>query len=382
MATDPADRRQTTRFLLLYALAVAGGAIAYVPFLTILLPIQVTGMAGDRDVTWLAYATFAGALAASAANIFFGWLSDRSAVRRPWIIGGLLWSCALLVGFAYITDVVWLIAWLVLWQMGLNMMLSALGAWAGDTIPDRQKGLLGGLLAFAPAAGALSASLITLPDLADAQGRLWLVAMLVAACVLPAVLAGAPRPFPELMRDEPAPEEEPTRRPANMVVRMWLARLLIQISEAALFAFLYFWFRSVDPAMTDANVARIFSVILVASVPLALLTGHLADRPHGVVEFADQRDCGLCGVRNRGLDLPVAPYRTNAAHPSQGKKPRARPRHFQPDQHQPVAGDAVARHRPRSRLRVFRVVHRARRLRRDGGLTDRISLPPDLAACN
>ena len=105
-----------------------------------------------------------------------------------------------------------------------------------------------------------------------------LVAMLVAACVLPAVLAGAPRPFPELMRDEPAPEEEPTRRPANMVVRMWLARLLIQISEAALFAFLYFWFRSVDPAMTDANVARIFSVILVASVPLALLTGHLADR--------------------------------------------------------------------------------------------------------
>ena len=278
MATDPADRRQTTRFLLLYALAVAGGAIAYVPFLTILLPIQVTGMAGDRDVTWLAYATFAGALAASAANIFFGWLSDRSAVRRPWIIGGLLWSCALLVGFAYITDVVWLIAWLVLWQMGLNMMLSALGAWAGDTIPDRQKGLLGGLLAFAPAAGALSASLITLPDLADAQGRLWLVAMLVAACVLPAVLAGAPRPFPELMRDEPAPEEEPTRRPANMVVRMWLARLLIQISEAALFAFLYFWFRSGDPAMTDANVARIFSVILVASVPLALLTGHLADR--------------------------------------------------------------------------------------------------------
>ena len=163
MATDPADPRQTTRFLLLYALAVAGGAIAYVPFLTILLPIQVTGMAGDRDVTWLAYATFAGALAASAANIFFGWLSDRSAVRRPWIIGGLLWSCALLVGFAYITDVVWLIAWLVLWQMGLNMMLSALGAWAGDTIPDRQKGLLGGLLAFAPAAGALSASLITLP---------------------------------------------------------------------------------------------------------------------------------------------------------------------------------------------------------------------------
>ena len=278
MAADPGGRTQTVRFLLLYALAAAGGAIAYVPFLTILLPIQVTGMVGDRDVTWLAYATFAGALAASAANIFFGWLSDRSGVRRPWIVGGLVWACILLVGFAQITSVALLIVALVLWQMGLNMMLSALGAWAGDCIPDRQKGLLGGLLAFAPAAGALSASLITVPNLADAEGRLWLVAALVAACVLPAVVVGGPRPFPELTRDDLVTQEEHPRRPANMVVRMWLARLLIQISEAALFAFLYFWFRSVDPAMTDANVARIFSVILVASVPLALLTGHMADR--------------------------------------------------------------------------------------------------------
>ena len=34
----------------------------------------------------------------------------------------------------------------------------------------------------------------------------YLSIILVAACVLPAVLAGAPRPFPELMRDEPAPD--------------------------------------------------------------------------------------------------------------------------------------------------------------------------------
>lgn len=277
MAPDRADRVQSVRFLLLYALAAAGGAIAYVPLLTILLPMQVTGLVGEQDVAWLAYATFTGALAASGANIFFGWLSDRSGVRRPWIIGGLLWSCALLVAFARVTDVLSLIVLLVLWQMGLNMMLSALGAWAGDCVPDGQKGLLGGLLAFAPAAGALSGSLITLPDLADAEGRLWLVAALVAACVLPAVVAGAPRPFPELMEDEPR-EPAAAERARRPVVRMWLARLLIQTSEAALFAFLYFWFRSVDPAMTDAFVARIFSVILVASVPVALVTGHLADR--------------------------------------------------------------------------------------------------------
>ncbi|NCP20090.1 MAG: MFS transporter [Erythrobacter sp.] len=283
MAIEPATARQAPHFLLLYALAAAGGAIAYVPFLTILLPMQVTALVGERDVVWLAYATFAGALAASAANIAFGWLSDRTGTRRVWIALGLVLSSLMLVAFAQVADIVWLIVLLVLWQLGLNMMLSSLAAWAGDCVPDAQKGLLGGLMAMSPAAGALSAAFITLPGLADAQGRLWLVAAMVAVCVLPALVVGAPRRFPHLMRDEhDAPESGAPAlpHPKRVVARMWLARLLIQISEAALFAYLYFWFRSVDPAMTDARVAQIFSIILVASVPLALLTGHLADRFH------------------------------------------------------------------------------------------------------
>lgn len=281
MASDPTSVRQSPRFLLLYALAAAGGAIAYVPFLTILLPMQVTGLVGDRDVVWLAYATFAGALAASIANIGFGWLSDRTGTRRVWIAMGLALSSAMLVSFSQVTEIAWLIVLLVLWQLGLNMMLSALAAWAGDCVPDSQKGLLGGLMALSPAAGALSAAIITLPGLAGAEGRLWLVAAMVAVCVLPALLIGAPHRFPHLMHEAGEPDaqaEQAQVHSRNTVARMWLARLLIQISEAALFAYLYFWFRTVDPAMTDARVAQIFSIILVVSVPLALATGYLADR--------------------------------------------------------------------------------------------------------
>lgn len=279
--TDRSGARQAPRFLLLYALAAAGGAIAYVPFLTILLPMQVTALVGGEDVAWLAYATFAGAIAASLANIGFGWLSDRTRSRRLWIAAGLVLSCIALVGFARIADIRGLIALLVVWQFALNMMLSPLAAWAGDYVPDRQKGLLGGLLAFSPAAGALAAAFVTLPGLASPEGRLWLVAAIVAICVLPALLFGAPRAFPHLMEGNHTPRD-PTpaeiRHPRSVVIRMWLARLLVQISEAALFAYLYFWFRSVDPAMTDARVAQIFSVILVVSVPLALAVGHWADR--------------------------------------------------------------------------------------------------------
>lgn len=56
---------QSARFLLLYAVALAGGAVAYVPFLTILMPIRVADLAGEAKVAWLAYATFAGAATAA-----------------------------------------------------------------------------------------------------------------------------------------------------------------------------------------------------------------------------------------------------------------------------------------------------------------------------
>ena len=80
-ATPPSRHRQSTRFLLLYALAAAGAAIAYVPFLTLLLPARMAELAGARDVEWIGYLTFFGALAASGGGVFFGWLSDRTRRR-------------------------------------------------------------------------------------------------------------------------------------------------------------------------------------------------------------------------------------------------------------------------------------------------------------
>jgi MFS family permease len=269
-------RRQSVRFLLLYALAAAGGAIAYVPFLTLLLPARMAELAGADDVRWLGYLTFFGALAASAGGLLFGWLSDRTHSRRPWVLAGLILTVALLLAVPHAHDVATLLALLLAWQLALNMILGPLSAWAGDAVPDAQKGLLGGLLAFSPALGAWSGALVTLPGLVSMEQRVTAIALLVAAAILPALLFGRPRAFPELMAVEPRPER-PVARPA---VRMWLARLLIQIAEAALFAYLYFWFRSIDPAMGDHEKARIFSLALTIAVPVALLAGRWADR-HG-----------------------------------------------------------------------------------------------------
>src|SRR3546814_9996102 len=90
MAETGAPRHQSLGFLLLYALAWAGGAMAYVPFLTILLPARMTALVGVSDVEYLGYVTFCGAVAASLAGIAFGWLSDLTRNRRGWIAAGLV----------------------------------------------------------------------------------------------------------------------------------------------------------------------------------------------------------------------------------------------------------------------------------------------------
>lgn len=264
----------------MYALAVSGGAIAYIPFLTILLPLRATSLAGNDALNVLAFTAFAGAIAASLANIGFGWASDVTRTRRPWIIAGLLLSTVMLVAMPLATSVTMLITMIVLWQFGLNMMLAPLAAWAGDSIPDSQKGMLGGLLALAPALGALSGAVVTLEGFVPSTDREALVALFVVLTVAPALLLGKPVPMPHLMQAA-ATEEDEVAIPLihrRATVQMWLARLLVQIAEASLFAFLLLWFRSIKPDFSANNAATIFAIVLGLAVFLALAVGRWSDR--------------------------------------------------------------------------------------------------------
>ena len=267
------SRNQPASFLWLYAVAWAGGAVAYVPFLTILLPVRVAALAGESRVEWLAYITFFGAIAASVGGIVFGWLSDLSRRRRPWIVAGLAGSVALLLTVPLVTTPLQLLLLIIAWQLALNMMLGPLAAWAADHVPRHQLGTLGGMLAFSPALGSIAGAVVTIPGLSNADGRLTIVALMVIACVAPSLLFA--RSLPETTPDE---SEQSATPPRSMAVAMWAARFLVQISEATLFAYLYFYFRSIDSGSDDASVARLFSIVLTLAVPIALLVGRWADR--------------------------------------------------------------------------------------------------------
>jgi MFS family permease len=283
MAEPTATRSQSTRFLLLYALAWGGGAVAFVPFLTILLPLRVSLLAPKgMEVAWLAYIAFGGAIAASISNIGFGYLSDITRNRRGWIWCGMVLSCAMLFAIRHADDLMEFVVLVVVWQLALNMMLAPLAAWAGDCVPDSQKGLLGGLLAFGPALGAVSGAVLTIRGMALPDMRLALVALTVACCVIPALVIGTPRAMAQPPEDSIGNHRQRQSQSRTFgrhaFLRMWVARLSVQIAEAALFVYLYFWFRSIDSSMGDSETARVFSVVLILSAPLALVVGQLTDR--------------------------------------------------------------------------------------------------------
>lgn len=276
----PEPERQPVWFLALFALAAAGGAVAYVPLLTVLLPQQIANLQGHEDVAALAQATFLGAVVASLANIAVGMLSDISRARRPWIIAGLAASNILLLQIGEAASIAEIVLLVMLWQFGLNLMLAPMMAWAGDCFPDSQKGLLGGALALSPALGALAGSLVTFGGLIAPDARLGVVAGLVTVLVLPAVVLGGGRSRPELLR--PRAEQPPRLHgdQARPVRRMWFARFLVQVAEGGMFAFLLFWLRSIAPGFPEHSAANIFSLVLVGAVPLSLVLGHWSDR-HG-----------------------------------------------------------------------------------------------------
>nr|WP_298930685.1 MFS transporter [uncultured Erythrobacter sp.] len=308
---ETAADRQPGWFLILFALAVGGGAIAYVPLLTVLLPLKITTLMGGEDVASLARATFYGAIIASLANIAFGMVSDRSGSRRIWIVLGLISSSILLVLIGRAASLFELIALIMAWQLCLNMMLGPLLAWAGDCVPDSQKGTLGGLLAVAPALGAVAGSLVTFESFVAEGYRMTAVAVLVAVFILPLIVFGAGRERTALMHPnyDKRGDSDLDRRSRAAVIRMWLSRFLVQISEAGLFAFLLFWLRSIVPDFHENTSANIFSIVLIVSIPLSLIMGRWSDvhaRPIApLVACALFSGIGL-GIMALAADLPLA----------------------------------------------------------------------------
>lgn len=274
-----AGRRSTT-FLLIYALANAGGVIGYLPLLTLLLAIKVEALAGEARVSLLTATVIAGAIAASTSNILFGWLSDRSIARgggrRSWMAGGLVATIAAYIAIAVASSPATIICTIVLFQIALNAVLAPLVAVMADEIPDSQKGTTGGLLSLGyPAASGVLALVVGIPALSE-TGRLMIVIAIAALCLTPLILSRA-RPLPIV---DPPRAAVALRR--HDLAAAWLARLLFQVAGCVLQLYLLYYFESIVPDVPRdelaARVGNLLTLSFIAPLPIALLFGRLSDR--------------------------------------------------------------------------------------------------------
>lgn len=263
------------RFLLLFALANAGGVIAYVPLLTLLLPAKIATLAGEGAVAWLGIVTLAGAIAASLANIAFGWASDLVGTRRSWAGAGLCLTVASYALIQVATSLHALVAAIIAYQIVLNMLLAPLAAWAADMVPDRRKGLLGGLLGAGPLIGAMAGVIATLPVLPEPWMGMAATCLLLLLLTAPLLLSSSPaRPNAGAHR---AITSRQARSRSDFAL-LWFARLLVQVAGNVLFGFLFYYFRGLRDAPTQAGVARLSALALLVAFPIALGSGALSDR--------------------------------------------------------------------------------------------------------
>ncbi len=175
-----------TAFIAFYTAAQIGVYVAFVPLLTLLLPLKATAIDPAGSARLLGQVALCGASAAGLANIVVGVLGDRT---RHWIGGRALWMVLGLVAtivsyvLIYRADQPWmLIMSVILLQVGINLMLNPLAATLPERVPDRQKGLVAGFVGLAFPLSSLFAALAIGVWLTGELARL--TAVIVATCVL------------------------------------------------------------------------------------------------------------------------------------------------------------------------------------------------------
>ena len=281
MSFPAAPPRRSPAFLLLYALANAGGVISYLPLLTLLLPMKIEQLAGEARIGLFTTTVIAGALAASASNVLFGWLSDRSVARgggrRRWVAIGIAATALSYAGVAMAASAGAIVLAVVCFQCAINMLLAPLLTIMADEVPDGQKGVAAGLLALGgPLASGFSA-LIVGAAMLDERARFAAVAAGIALLVAPFLLLTRARPVADV----------PAARPGQKLARQdlaiaWGARLLVQVAGNVLSLYLLYYFESVVPGETPLTLAsrigHLLTIAYIAPLPVALVLGRLSDR--------------------------------------------------------------------------------------------------------
>lgn len=281
-------RRVGGRWITLIALANLGLYLGFFGPLQVLLPNQVQAIAGaSGKVAMLGWVTALGAASAMIANPIAGALSDRTigrfGRRHPWTIGGAVTGAVALALLAGQHTIAGVIVFWVLAQAGLNAMLASLTAAVPDHVPVSQRGAVSGWIGVPQTVGVVLAVLLVTVVLTGNAGYV-LIAVLVAACALPFVLATSDPPLSRGSR--PAFSVAGFTRSFWLSPRRypdfawaWVTRFLIYLGNSmAILYLLYFLRDQIHYADPEGGLLLLILFYTLAVVLTTVTGGWLSDR--------------------------------------------------------------------------------------------------------
>ena len=254
-------------FVAAYMAAQVGAYIAFIPLLTILLPLKAAAIdpAGRAEV--LSQAAFLGAMTAGLAGVVAGMIGDRTrhwpGGRSLWLIGGLIGT---VFSYALIHRAVTapsLIAAIVALQVSLNFMLNPLAAALPERVPAHQRGMVAGFTGLAyPLSNLFGAVVIGLWLTAETD-RIFAVVAVTAAMILP-FIAGTIR-APSLSGIRVSRSVSFRALTDRDFLLAFASRLLVQTAVAMNVLYLLFFLDQ------DTNIARVLPSVRIEAVAGGLL---------------------------------------------------------------------------------------------------------------
>ena len=284
-----ADPRQR-RFLWLYPAANIGAYLAFLPLLTVILPLRAEALAGTDKVALLSEALFAGVLVATVANIAAGMASDwsrrRFGTRLPWLWIGLAgtWISYALIALA--PGALSLGIAMMLFQFGFNTLFGPMTALFADKVPDRLKGRTSAFANLALPVASLGSALIGLPMLGSDGARLLLLGLIVGLLILPLLLFW-PRGLADV-EDDAADAPDATSLTLHRWAAfrsLWLAKFLVQLSGNVVTSYFLFYLKDgiqgggpFPGSRVPIGFAWIVGVATVVSAAAGIAVGRWSDR--------------------------------------------------------------------------------------------------------
>jgi MFS family permease len=290
VTSSPATRPSTPvskGFVAAYMAAQVGAYIAFIPLLTLLLPLKAEAIDPAGRTGLLSQVAFWGALTAGLAGVLAGVIGDRT---RHWRGGRSVWMIAGLIGtvgsygliHAATTQTTLMTAIIAL-QISLNFMLNPLAATLPERVPARQRGMVAGFAGLAFPLSSLFGALAIGVWLTGEAQRLGLVVAATVILMLPFIAV--------TLRSTPMP----VRTSSNGFSLVALAdrdfliafgsRLMVQTSVALNVLYLLFFLdqeADAQRALVDVRIEVVVGGLLatstVMSVVAGLIGGKVSDR--------------------------------------------------------------------------------------------------------